>query len=206
MNFWDKVASVYDIAESVNGDVYSQMCRITERLVPEGARVLDCAAGTGELSFAAAKKAESVLCTDLSDNMLKTARRKAKAFGAENIAFETRNIFDLKDPDNTYDVVIAGNVLHLLTNPQGAVKELCRVLKPGGKLLLPTFTTKNRAKAIIGLYKLLGFDPAASYTPSEYKKMLEECSPGILKTKLIKGLVPCCYAVIIKPETEQASE
>lgn len=198
MDFWDRFAGVYDLAESINGSVYTEMCDITRRLVPAGAKVLDCGAGTGELSLAASDNADSVLCTDLSKNMLKQAQRKARALGADNIEFAARNIFDLQEPDDTYDVVIAGNVLHLLTNPQGAVKEMYRVLKPGGKLLLPTFTNKNSAKLLIGIYKKLGFDPAANYSPSEYKKMLENCGLGRVRTKLIKGLVPCCYAVIEK--------
>lgn len=198
MDFWDKIAGVYDIAESINGRVYREMCAVTSRLVPYGAKVLDCAAGTGELSIAACSKAKEVLCTDLSENMLKTARKKADALGADNISFDTRNIFDLKDPDNTYDVVIAGNVLHLLKNPQGAVKELMRVLKPGGKLLLPTFTTKGHGEMLIKLYTFIGFDPSESYTPAEYKRMLEGCNCGRVRTKLIKGLLPCCYAVIVK--------
>lgn len=55
-DFWDKIAGVYDLAESINGDVYHEMCAQTERLVPAGAKVLDCAAGTGELSLAAREK------------------------------------------------------------------------------------------------------------------------------------------------------
>ena len=198
MDFWDRFAGVYDLAESINGSVYTEMCDITRRLVPAGAKVLDCGAGTGELSLAASDNADSVLCTDLSKNMLKQAQRKARALGADNIEFAARNIFDLQDPDDTYDVVIAGTVLHLLTNPQGAVKEMYRVLKPGGRLLLPTFTNKNSTRLLIGIYKKLGFDPAANYSPSEYKKMLGDCGLGRVRTKLIKGLVPCCYAVIEK--------
>lgn len=198
MDFWDRFAGVYDLAESINGSVYTEMCDITRRLVPAGAKVLDCGAGTGELSLAASDNADSVLCTDLSKNMLKQAQRKARALGADNIEFAARNIFDLQEPDDIYDVVIAGNVLHLLTNPQGAVKEMYRVLKPGGKLLLPTFTNKNSTRLLIGIYKKLGFDPAANYSPSEYKKMLGDCGLGRVRTKLIKGLVPCCYAVIEK--------
>ena len=198
MDFWDRFAGVYDLAESINGSVYTEMCDITRRLVPAGAKVLDCGAGTGELSLAASDNADSVLCTDLSKNMLKQAQRKARALGADNIEFAARNIFDLQEPDDTYDVVISGNVLHLLTNPQGAVKEMYRVLKPGGRLLLPTFTNKNSTRLLIGIYKKLGFDPAANYSPSEYKKMLGDCGLGRVRTKLIKGLVPCCYAVIEK--------
>ncbi len=198
MDFWDRFAGVYDLAESINGSVYTEMRDITRRLIPAGAKVLDCGAGTGELSLAASDNADSVLCTDMAKNMLKQAQRKARALGADNIEFAARNIFDLQDPNDTYDVVIAGNVLHLLTNPQGAVKEMYRVLKPGGKLLLPTFTNKNSARLLIGIYKKLGFDPAANYSPSEYKKMLGDCGLGRVRTKLIKGLVPCCYAVIEK--------
>lgn len=206
MDFWDKIAGVYDLAECINGSVYKEMVDTTTRLTPSGAKVLDCAAGTGELSFAAAKNAESVVCTDLSRNMLKTAQRKARALGVDNITFAERNIFDLQDPDGTYDVVIAGNVLHLLTNPQGAVKEMYRVLKPGGRLLLPTFTSKNKGGLFIGIYKKMGFDSEAEYSPSEYKKMLEGCGLGRVRTKLIHGLIPCCYAVITKSETEDNSD
>ena len=85
MSFWDKVAKIYDITESLNGKVYKSMLRGVKQIVPEGARVLDCAAGTGELSIAACEKAESVVCTDLSLAMLEQARKKCKKLGIEGI-------------------------------------------------------------------------------------------------------------------------
>lgn len=195
MDFWDNIASVYDIAESVNGKVYREMTKLITRLVPRDAKVLDCAAGTGALSIAAAKKAESVLCTDLSENMLYWARKKAAKAQADNILFEKRNIFDLCDKDKTYDAVIAGNVLHLLDNPQGAVRALCRVTKSGGRLILPTFMDRE-GNIFLKLYGMMGFAPKKKFTPESYCKMLRECGCGKVKMKLIKGMIPCCLAVI----------
>lgn len=198
MNFWDKISDLYDAIEAINGSVYKEMTDTVERLVPADAKVLDCAAGTGELSIAAAKKAKSVLCTDLSGKMLKNAQKKAASLGIQNISFETRNLFHLDDPDETYDVVIAGNVLHLLTDLQAAVKELYRVTKKGGKLLLPTFTTADRGCVLMKLYKFAGFAPEHEYTPQEYKEMLQQTGYDV-RAKLIRGRIPCTFAVIKKP-------
>lgn len=201
MDFWSTFARFYDVAEALNGEVYREMTEMTARLVPHGAAVLDCAAGTGELSLAAARRAERVVCTDCSDEMLNVARKKAKKRRLVNIEFERANIFHLDYADGEFDIVIAGNVLHLLDNPENAVRELCRVTKRGGKILLPTFTTKNGAaisETLLKAYKKLGFSPSTEYTPSEYVQMLKNCDCGEVKSKLIKGTIPCCYAVIIK--------
>lgn len=198
LNFWDKIAGLYDIAESFNGKVYRQMTQTAASLVPEGATVLDCAGGTGALSVAAAAKAQKVLCTDYSEKMLFQARKKAAKRKLSNISFEKRDIYFLKDGSEVYDIVIAGNVLHLLDNPQDAVKELYRVTKKGGKLLLPTFITGDTKLLSIKLYKLLGFSPAHEYTEKEYINMLKSCKCGSIKAKTIRGTVPCCFAVIEK--------
>lgn len=201
MDFWDKFAKYYDVAEALNGKVCSEMREITKTLVPRGAAVLECAGGTGELSLAAAEKAAAVLCTDNSEKMLEVAREKAKKHGRGNILFERQNIFHLRMADDTYDVVIAGNVLHLLQNPENAVKELYRVTKKGGRILLPTFMTSEKTKisgALLGAYKKLGFQPCTEFTPRSYVYMLKGCNCGTVKAKLIKGTVPCCYAVIVK--------
>ena len=201
MDFWSTFARFYDVAEALNGKVYREMVNITTQLVPHGAAVLDCAAGTGELTLAAARKAERVVCTDYSGEMLKVARKKAKKRRFVNIGFERANIFRLDYADETFDIVIAGNVLHLLDNPEKAVRELCRVTKSGGKILLPTFMTRDKSaisETLLKAYKRLGFEPNAEYSPKEYVQMLKGCDAGEVKSKLIKGTVPCCYAVIIK--------
>ena len=201
MDFWDRVANFYDLAEMLNGKAYREMCELTAKLTPRGARVLECACGTGELSLSAAKKAESILCTDNSEKMLEVARKKAEKEGAFHIGFERRNIFHLDDADETYDIVIAGNVLHLLDKPEDAVREMYRVTKRGGRILLPTFMTRGESKLsslLLTAYKALGYEASTEYTPRSYVFMLKGFDLGTVKAKLIKGLVPVCYAVIVK--------
>lgn len=199
IDFWSTFAKFYDVAEALNGDVYREMLSITRQMIPHGAAVLDCAAGTGALSIAAADRAASVLCTDTSDEMLSVARKKCKRRRLDNVSFERRNIFHLEDADDTYDVVIAGNVLHLLIEPENAVREMCRVVKPRGMLLLPTFVLKDKnslSENLIEIYKKLGFSPSSDYSPKSYVEMLKGCGIGEVKARTIKGTVPCCYAVI----------
>lgn len=195
MTFWDKIAWLYDFAESLNTKSYNNMLERIKKIVPEGANVLDCAAGTGELSVAAAEKAGHVLCTDMSLPMLDRAKEKCAKKGIKNISFEERDIFSLPDKDGTYDVSIAGNVLHLLEEPEKAVRELCRVTKQGGRAILPTFMAKNN-NPLIKIYTLLGYRAFASYTIESYEKMLKDCGCGRVKVTKINGLVPVAFGVI----------
>ena len=201
MDFWSTFARFYDVAEALNGSVYREMTETTVRLVPHGSAVLDCAAGTGELSLAASRRAKRVVCTDCSGEMIKVAQKKAKKRRFVNIEFERANIFHLNYADGEFDIVIAGNVLHLLDNPEKAVRELYRVTKSGVKILLPTFMTRDTSaisETLLKAYKRLGFSPSAEYSPKEYVEMLKGCGAGEVRSKLIKGTIPCCYAVIIK--------
>ena len=196
------VAPVYDLLESANGRVYKKMLGYSASLVNEGDSVLECAAGTAEISIAVSEKASHILCTDMSENMLDVAKEKCRKKGISNIEFAERNIFDLPEEDETYDVVIAANVLHLVENPENAVKELMRVLKKGGKLLVPTFITTKKDGSpmnLIKFYRIFGFNPASHYTPDSYLQMLKGCKTGCrVRMKVFDGLIPLAYAVIYK--------
>lgn len=195
MTFWDKIAGIYDFAESLNPKSYKAMLEGVRQVVPKGAKVLDCAAGTGELSIAAAEKAGHVFCTDMSLPMLERARKKSAKKGIKNISFGERDIFSLPDEDNTYDAAIAGNVLHLLEEPEKAVRELCRVTKQGGRVIVPTFMAKN-SSPLIKIYTLLGYKAFASYNAESYEKMLKNCDCGRVKVTEINGLIPVVFGVI----------
>ncbi len=201
MNFWDRVAGLYDWVELTNRRVNSAAAVRVARLVPEGARVLDCAAGTGLFALAAARRADSVLCTDLSQAMLSRAEKKARKQGLSNICFAVRDLTALPEGNGGFDVVIAANVLHLLPEPETAVRELWRVTAPGGRLILPTYL-QGKAEAAYGtmikIYQGAGFHYEHAFTPGTYRTFLENLCLAPVGLEVIPGHVPEGIALLEK--------
>jgi ubiquinone/menaquinone biosynthesis C-methylase UbiE len=200
--FWDRWARFYDCTQWSNRRVNAAAAARTAALVPTGARVLDCAAGTGLFSLAAAERAASVLCTDLSEAMLEQAERKARRRGLTNLRFARRDVTALPDPEGSFDAVIAANVLHLLPSPEQAVRELWRVTAPGGRLLLPTYLqgkTGAAYSAVIKIYQGVGFHYEHAFTPETYRVFLERLGLGRVTVEVIPGRLPVGLAVLQKP-------
>ena len=199
--FWDRVAWLYDLVERSNRAVNTAAAARTAQLVPAGARVLDCAAGTGEFSLAAAKRAGTVLCTDQSQAMLKQARKKAARRKVTNIRFAQRDVTALSDRDGSFDAVIAANVLHLLSQPEKAVRELWRGGPPGGRLILPTYLQGKVGTAygtMIKIYQGAGFHYEHAFTPETYRMLLESLNLVPVTVEVIPGRVPEGIAVLEK--------
>lgn len=202
-SFWDRAAKLYDLAELSNRRVNRQAVKRVAQMIPQGAAVLDCAAGTGAFSLAAAKRAGSVLATDLSQPMLERAAAKARRAGAGNITFALRDLIALPEADGSFDVVIAANVLHLLAEPEPAVRELWRVTRVGGRLILPTYLqgeTGAVAGSLIKIYQGIGFHYEHAFTPATYLALLESLGLGEVTLEVIKGRVSEGIAVLERRE------
>jgi len=199
--FWDFCAPFYDFAEKANGRAYANMLKCVQKYVPHKANVIEIACGTGAISMAVAKKAESVLCADISDKMLSVARRKAKRIGVLNIEIANANIYDTKQQENSFDVVIAGQVLHLLDNPSKASYEIRRVAKH--MVIMPmSFTRDLRglAKFLVSFYRMLGFAPKIEFDMKLYEKFLIEMGFDNCEIITIAGRIPMAVAVWFKVE------
>jgi SAM-dependent methyltransferase len=117
--------------------------------IREGHRVLDIAAGAGEQSITTAKKVGPnghVLATDISANILEYAKQMAEQEGLSNIETKVMDGENLQLEDGTYDAVISRVGLIYFPDQQKALKEMLRVLKPGGKVAAIVYSTPEKNK------------------------------------------------------------
>lgn len=117
--------------------------------ITTGYHVLDIAAGAGEQSITAAKKVATsgeVLATDISSNILEYALKMAEQNGISNIKTKVMDGENLSLDDETFDAVISRVGLIYFPDQQRALKEMLRVLKPGGKVAAIVYSTPEKNK------------------------------------------------------------
>lgn len=197
--FWDKVAWVYDVfANVINRKANRALCAAVAELVSPSDEVLECACGTGLLTGVIAPRCKSLTATDFSANMLKRARRKYEKYG---VKFEQADIMNLAYPDGSFDLVVAANVIHLLDEPYRALRELYRVCRPGGRLVIPTYmnqTDKGTTNGVSNAIGKAGADFKREFTPDSYKRFFADAGYTDASYTLCKGRIPCAVAVLKK--------
>ena len=196
MTFWDFSAPFYDRAEHTN-TAYNKMLDLMRELTPLDATVFEVAAGTGSISLAVAKKAKSVLCTDLSEKMLTVARKKAIKQNANNITFDRRSLFDTGESNDSFDVVIVSQFMHLIDEPEKAAEELKRISV--SSVIVAVALLKNLkglfARPSVGVWKLLGFAPKREFDKEGFCQFLVEIGLPPYEFKVVDGNMPMAVAV-----------
>lgn len=197
--FWDKVSGFYDLFETVyNGKVYRELGEKVAGEIGQNDIVLECACGTGSISKYIAPKCKQLIATDFSKGMLKQTSKNCRKYN--NIKIKRADMTQLKCCDNRFDKVVAGNVIHLLEEPYAAIKELVRVCKTGGKIIIPTYINASggiNKKAV----QLLGFAGAnfkRQFDINSYRKFFEDAGYKNIDYYIVYGRMPCAIAIIRK--------
>jgi ubiquinone/menaquinone biosynthesis C-methylase UbiE len=102
--------------------------------------VLDVGSGTGFLAEGAAKIAQNVIALDFSEAMMSESRAK---LGGTNVEFKIGNVEHIPLPDESVNAVIGNMILHHCLNPELAIRDMARVLAPGGRLVLSDLQQHN---------------------------------------------------------------
>lgn len=196
---WDTFSPIYDAAETLyNKDVYLTTGKIVAEYVGAGDIVLECACGTGAISRFVAPKCKRLIATDVSKGMLREAQKNCAEFA--NVSFYMADLTALKCSDNCFDKVIAGNVIHLLDDPRTALKELERVCKHGGKIIVPTYinAAKPSQKAVTELLRSFGVDFKSEFDMHSYREFFAEMGYENVEYRIAGGRMDCAVAIITK--------
>ena len=197
--FWNKISPVYDLFENVyNRKVYIGTGIKVAEFIESTDEVLECACGTGAITVAIAAKCKRLLATDFAEGMLKRAKKKCKRFG--NVTFQFADITDLAFENESFDKVVAGNVIHLLPEPKKAMEELERVVKPGGLIIIPTYLNKEQQSSgrAVKFLELIGAEFKRQFELDTYKKFFEDMGYNGIEYCVVEGRMSCAIAVITK--------
>ena len=106
----------------------------------------------------------------------------------------------LKCRDDRFDKVVAGNVIHLLEDPFAVIKELERVCKPGGKIIIPTYINASTGvnKMAVRLLTFAGANFKRQFDIHSYRKFFEDAGYRNVVYHIVDGRMPCAVAIITK--------
>lgn len=147
---FDAIAPRYDLTNAlISAGLHMRWKRATAALaqVPSGGWGLDVCCGTGDLALLLARHAGPqgrVLGVDISEEMLHVARRKAAKL-ATRVEFALGNAEALGLPEAAFDGATVGFGIRNTVHPEVALRELLRVLRPGGRLAILEFSTPQNA-------------------------------------------------------------
>ena len=198
-NFWDKNAGRYDRFMRKDGAAYEMMYEMIQPVVRHKT-VLELATGTGLIAKNIVSAATHIEATDASPEMIAEAKRDTRS---AKLHFSVQDMFRLPYAEESFDVVIVSNALHIVPQPEKALQEIKRVLKDDGVLIAPTFTHAENSfsgKVKAFFMKLAGFPLHSRWTSEEYLSFLRENRWTVQKSAVLKASFPLTYAECVKME------
>jgi demethylmenaquinone methyltransferase/2-methoxy-6-polyprenyl-1,4-benzoquinol methylase len=176
---FDRIAGVYDRMNSVM--TAGMHHRWRERAadlarVGPGSRALDVATGTGDLAIELARRGASVTGVDFAEAMLEVARAKAP-----HVAFERGDALALPYEDAAFDAVTVGFGARNFSDLDRGLREMTRVVRPGGRVVVLEITAPARAplswffrlwfdRVVPVLGRLAAEPDAYTYLPSSVRR------------------------------------
>ncbi len=179
--YFDQVSTQWD---TLRRGFYSEEVRdavLAAALISPTDTVLDVGAGTGFLTEGAAKLARKVIALDLSQSMTDEALSKLRG---KNVEFRIGDVEQIPLADSSVDSVIGNMILHHCPRPKVAVKEMARVLVPGGRLVLSDLQEHN--------YESLRKEHADLWLGFKMERVKNILNEAGLKNSKVEALSSCC--------------
>lgn len=194
---WDLYAPIYEKAMRGDSKVYKFMYDRIPKVI-EGKDVLEIATGPGLLAKHVAYASNKMIATDYSDGMIAEAR---KGVCPDNLTFEVADATNLFFDDNSFDMVLIANALHIMPEPEKALKEIDRVLKDKGILIAPNFVNHKGgfiSRIWSGILKIAGIKFEHQWSAEAYREFLENNGWKVINYKEMQARISMVYVECVR--------
>ena len=200
--FWDKRSDGYDKRAKKNEQMYIKAIEDTKKHLTSSDTVLEYACGTGIITNEIAGNVKEIHAIDTSSKMIEVAKRKANERKIENINFTQSSIFNERFKQESFDLILAFHILHLLEDRQKAMQQINKLLKPGGLFIstTPCLGEQNSfLRIVLPLLIKVGIAPyVKSFKISELCDLITHGNFQIIETESILSAPPNYFIVAKK--------
>lgn len=154
---------------------YQRKLEKTQHYLRPDMDVLEFGCGTGSTALVHAPHVRSYVGTDVSDKMIEIARGKLADQAVDNLTFKVSALEQLAYPNDSVDAVLGLSILHLLEDPERAIADVHRMLKPGGYFFSSTAClghTGPMLKIMVRFGRLLRLLPLVQFFTREQLKSM----------------------------------
>ena len=149
--FWDKIAVKYDKTEKRFEDINLKVHEYTKKYLNKDDVLLDFGCATGAKALKLAAFVKQIHGIDISNKMIEGAKKNAALQKTENVEFVKTTIFDERYKRDSFDVILAFNMLHGLEDIQKVMQRISELLKPGSLFISITPCMREKMSLVSNL-------------------------------------------------------
>lgn len=199
--YWSRFPDTYDKNQEyvVGKELLNEITKELNDLTDLG-EVAEFGCGTGYFTETIAQKANHVVATDLSNELLEIAKKRLNK--NPEITIQKENCINTSFTSEKFDSVFMANLIHVVENPLKVLQESHRILRKGGMLIIVTYTNygmKLLEKIKLGIRFLKGWGKPPqhvhTFSPEKLSSLLENVGFAVEKSKLIGNRTKALYLI-----------
>ena len=195
--FFDRVSSK---SKSEPNQTAFKIIESSKEFLKKDNYILDFGCGSGAITNKLAKEVKAIEAIDISSGMLEFAQKQAQENAITNINYRQASIFDEVFKDETFDVILAFNVLHYIEDMPSNVERINSLLKPNGIFISSTACMKEKrslVRYLVSFLSKIGLVPKIiSYKKVELETLIENGNFEVIKSERISKLPE--YFIVMK--------